>query len=74
MLGWSVEIAGFDGSTSVCIVCSPAEPIECVRQHDRTYDEAAPHLVEPPFDDGESKSPNSVRTESVQVDFEEWAE
>lgn len=72
VLGWSVEIAGYDGGTTTCIDCSPIEPIDCVRRPDRRYDETAPRLVHPPFDEADVVLAATAEREHVQVGFEEW--
>lgn len=74
ILGWSVEIGGFDGSTSACIECSPVEHVDCIRRPDRTYDEDAPFLAEPPFIERNTVATNAARAESIQVGFEQWNE
>nr|WP_241432636.1 hypothetical protein [Haloarcula californiae] len=52
VISWSVTINGFNGATHSCIACSPSTPVDCVKRPERTYNDEAPRLVEPPFDSG----------------------
>lgn len=73
VIGWSVEIAGYDGGTSTCIACSPIAPVDCVRRPNRGYDDKATILVEPPFKQEQQVEAGSAPGESRQAGLTAFA-
>jgi len=72
VLGWTVEIAGFEGGVCSCIECSPIQPVDCVRRPDREYDDDATVLVTPPFEQDGSVSREDLDNEHRKAQIDTW--
>ncbi|SDG13451.1 hypothetical protein [Halorientalis regularis] len=72
VIGWTVEIAGFEGGVCSCIECSPIQPVDCVRRPDREYDDDATVLLTPRFEQDGSVSSEDLDAEHRQSDIDIW--
>ncbi|WP_262174642.1 hypothetical protein [Haloarcula laminariae] len=73
VIGWSVEIAGFDGGVCTCVDCSPVLPIDCVKRSQWSYNDDAVRLAKPPFNTESSETTSGTPVESEQAVLGLWS-